>query len=84
MLAPAGEAMICSDCNLPIGRDEKTASGTSGLIHYQCFKRGTSQGHEINIMTVMDAIEALQKRVQDLERQVEMHDRNIDFRIGGA
>ena len=76
--------MICGDCNLPIRHGEQTATGSSGLIHYACFKRATSEGREINIMTVMEAISALQKRVQNLERQVEIHDKNIDFRIGGS
>lgn len=76
--------MICSDCNEPIRKDDKTASGEDGVIHYQCFKRGTAQGREINTLTLMEDIGRLKRRVQDLERQVEMHDRNIDFRIGGA
>jgi hypothetical protein len=76
--------MICSDCNEPISADDKTATGSDGVVHYRCFKRGTAQGREINMMTLMDEIGRLKKRVQDLEQTVKMHDRNIDFRIGGA
>lgn len=60
--------MKCSDCNENIDIDDKTANGPAGLIHYECFKRSTAHGIEIDYD---DEINKLKKRVQDLEKQIE-------------
>jgi hypothetical protein len=62
--------MICPSCNLPIDDEQDTACGMGGLIHRSCFKRGTTHGETIDLLSLLDKIEALQKRVQDLERKV--------------
>jgi hypothetical protein len=74
--------MKCSTCNDYIQHGDKTASGPDGLSHERCAKLGKAHGQEIDIFTLHEEIGHLKKRVQDLEQQVERHDRNIDFRIG--
>lgn len=75
---------ICSNCDKPIADGDKTASGPDGEIHFTCFKRGTAHGREITLESLSAEIGKLKRRVQQLERDVAHHDRNIDFRIGGA
>ena len=82
--------MICADCNQPIEKGQTTATGPAGEIHHRCFKRGTAHGEEISLFTLVTKIEQLQKRVQDLERQLELTERKADWahsqtaRIGGG
>jgi hypothetical protein len=75
--------MLCADCNKPIAANDQTATGPSGKIHLACFKRGTMRGESIDLLSLLDKIQALERRVQQLESVTERHDRNIDFRIGG-
>lgn len=81
--------MICSICDKPIARDEKTASGPDGRSHIRCAKVGTAHGELIDIITLYEALGRLKKRVQDLEQvaeeqaiTLEHHASNIPFRIG--
>lgn len=74
--------MICSWCGKDIAAEDRVAEGPSGTVHYQCFKHGTAHGEEITLFSLYEHLGALKKRVQDLERIVEGHDRSIDFRIG--
>jgi hypothetical protein len=62
--------IICAACNQPLG-DAKTASGSGGEIHYKCFKRGTMQGEEIDLLSLLDKITHLEKRTQDLEKELD-------------
>lgn len=72
----------CSECHEPLRADDKTASGPDGNVHYACFKRGTAQGKEITLDSLMEDIGHLKRRVQELEQTVQHHDRSIDFKVG--
>lgn len=74
--------MICSACGKDIPEGEMTCHGPSGVIHYTCFKRGTSFGQEIILISLSEEIDALKKRVQDLEEHLDVVARNTPFRIG--
>ncbi len=76
--------MRCSDCNEYINHGDETASGPDGLVHARCAKVGKAHGREVDLFSLLEDIGRLKKRVQELEREVEHHHRNIDFRIGGS
>lgn len=75
----------CSECHQPLEsdmRENPITSGPDGDIHYRCFKRMQGQGKEISLDSLMEDVGKLKRRVQELERTVQHHDRSIDFKIG--
>ena len=76
--------LICSECGQGIASSDDTATAPNGVAHASCGKRGKAHGREISLRSLSAEIDKLKHRVQELERITELHDRSIDFRVGGA
>lgn len=74
--------MECSICGAMLLDGEPRAIGPDGESHAKCAKRGKAHGQEITLLTLHEDIGRLKARVQQLERTVDGHARNIDVRVG--